>query len=342
MTGSTLPSETIDQAANAVGRPKILISESRDFSPQALACLRTIAEVSCADLSREELLAAAPASEILWIRLRHKIDRQVFGAAPHLKVIVSPTTGLNHIDEKLAAERGVKILSLRGEAEFLKDVRATAELTIGLIFALLRKIDTAARHAQAGLWDRDQFKGHELRGQTVGIVGYGRLGRIVARYLQVFDTCVLAADPHVDPSAVAPGVQRVELDELLRRSDLVSLHVNLCAETQGFFGQEQLASMKPGSRLINTARGELLDENAMLDALRSGHLAGAALDVLCNEDASGMRQHPLVRYAERHDNLVITPHIGGCTAESMLMTEEFLADKLLTWLDRERHKTTTN
>jgi D-3-phosphoglycerate dehydrogenase / 2-oxoglutarate reductase len=194
----------------------------------------------------------------------------------------------------------------------------------------------AVTHVRDGGWDRDRFKGRELHAKTVGVIGYGRLGRIVARYLSVFDTRVLAADPHVQAEALEPGVTLVALSDLLQQADLVTLHVNLCEQTHQFFGKEAFAIMKSGAWFVNTSRGELVDEQALLVALQSGRLAGAALDVLGAESAAGMGEHPLVAYAREHDNLIITPHIGGCTVESMEKTECLLAERLLTLLTLER------
>ncbi len=288
-----------------------------------------------ADLDHNGLLSAVRDADVLWVRLRHRIDLEVMAAAPHLKVIVTPTTGLNHVDLEEARRRKIRILSLREETEFLQNVRATAEHTLALILALLRKVPAATCHVRAGGWNRDQFKGRELYGKTVGVIGYGRLGRIVARYLKALDTRVLATDPKVDLGSVEPGVSVVPLFQLLREADLVTLHVVLCDETRGFFGREQFAAMKHGTWFINTSRGELVDEHALLDALARGNLAGAAVDVVCDEDSSGMGNHPLVAYAREHDNLMITPHISGCTTESMEKTECFLADRLLTLLRQD-------
>jgi D-3-phosphoglycerate dehydrogenase len=220
------------------------------------------------------------------------------------------------------------VLSLQGEREFLKEIRATAEHTLGLVLSLLRRLPAAARHVTNGGWSRDPFQGAELHGKTAGIVGYGRLGRIVARYLNAFGCEVLASDPHVDPRLIDPGVRLVSTNELLQSSHLVSLHVNLCAETKGIFGRAAFESMRQGSWFINTARGELVDEDALLDALHSGRLAGAALDVVRGEHGERSPQSPLIAYAAAHENLIITPHLGGCTAESMRKTEVFLAEKV--------------
>ncbi len=302
----------------------ILVAESNGFSPRALEILRRAGEVRLADAGAGGLRELVADAEVLWVRLRHRIDSAVMDAAPRLRIIATPATGLNHIDLAAAAGRGIRVLSLRGAGDFLAGVRATSEHTIALMLALARHIPQAVRHVNAGGWDRDLFRGAELHGKTVGVVGYGRLGRIVARYLAAFDACVLASDPHADAREVEGGVRLVELAELLRAADVVTLHVNLNDSTAGMFGREQFAAMRPGSRLVNTARGELVDEAALLDALRSGRLAGAAVDVVCGEHG-GPPTSSLIDYARSHDNLIVTPHIGGCTAESMEKTEIYLA-----------------
>lgn len=309
-------------------KPKIVIAESFGFSPIALALLSDVAEVVEADADERMLPGLVADADVLWVRLRHRIDASVMSAAPRLRIIASPTTGLNHIDLAEARRRGIQVISLQGAREFLEGVRATAEHTMGLIFSLLRSVPAAVSHVRRGGWDRDHFKGRELYGKTVGVVGYGRLGRIVARYLAAFDAFVMAADPHVDLKALDPGVRLVSLAELIGSVDLVTLHANCTEETTGFFGREQFRAMRPGSWLINTARGELVDERALLEALRSGRLAGAAVDVICHEHGEGRAHSELLTYARRHGNLIVTPHIGGCTVESMEKTEVYLAQQL--------------
>jgi len=310
-------------------KPRILVSELSGFSTRAADLLHQAGHLLLADLDYNGLLAAVRHADVLWVRLRHRIDAEVMAAAPRLKVIVTSTTGLNHIDLEEARRRGIQVLSLRGQSEFLEDVRATAEHTIALILSLLRHVPAALAHVKCGAWNRDQFKGSELFGKTIGIVGYGRLGRIVARYLRGFDTRLLASDPNVDAASIARKAELIPMSQLLQEADVVTLHVNLCGETRGFFRREQFAAMKTGAWFINTSRGELVDETALLGALRSGQLGGAALDVLCEERSNGMGNNPLVNFAREHDNLIITPHIGGCTAESMDKTERFLAGRLL-------------
>ncbi|EMI17662.1 D-3-phosphoglycerate dehydrogenase [Rhodopirellula maiorica SM1] len=307
---------------------RILVSESSRFSPAAAAQLQTIGEVTFADLDRAELLSAIEHVDAVWVRLRNQIDQEVLEAGRHLQVIASPTTGLNHIDLETADRRGVRVISLRGEVDFLREIRATAEHTIGLILSLLRRLPAATQHVTAGHWDRDLFCGREIHGKTIGIVGFGRLGRLVAKYLHAFDTRILAADPRIHQNDVPDYVEISSLNSLLKQSDIVTLHVNLCPSTASFFGREQFEQMRAGAWFVNTARGELVDETAMLDAMQSGKIAGAAVDVLCDERAGGMSDHPLVAYARQNPQLLITPHIGGCTTESMAKTEMFLAEKL--------------
>jgi D-3-phosphoglycerate dehydrogenase / 2-oxoglutarate reductase len=307
-------------------RRRILIAESQDFSAAAYRLLAEAGDVELADLDRAGLEARIGQAQVLWVRLRHLIDAGLLEHAPELEIIATPTTGLTHIDLEAAERRGVRVLSLRGETEFLKDVRATAEHTIALMLALLRHLPAAAAHVQAGGWDRQQFRGTEIYNKTAGVVGYGRLGRIVARYLRAFDARVLAADPNV--TFVEPGVELVPLETLLRESDVITLHVNLTEQTSGFFGGREFEQMKRGSYFVNTARGELVDEDALLDALRSGRLEAAAVDVVANEHGPANRLTGV-------PNLLITPHIGGCTRESMQKTEEFLARKVVDQLMAE-------
>jgi D-3-phosphoglycerate dehydrogenase / 2-oxoglutarate reductase len=311
---------------------RVIVAESEGFSPEAREILAEIAEVRLLDLERPQLLASAAEADVLWVRLRHRIDREVLGAAPQLKAIASPTTGLNHIDLAEAERRGIRILSLKGETAFLRTVFATAEHTIGLLLALIRSIPAAAAHTRAGGWNRDLFRGHELQGMTAGVVGYGRIGRMVANYLRAFGVRVLASDPRPDLDPDENNVTLVSLETLLAESDIVTLHADLSPASRGFFGVREFALMKPGSWFLNTARGELVDESSLLSALETGKLAGAALDVLCDERSTGMSGYPLVEYARRNTNLILTPHLGGCTAESMGKTEVFLAGRVAEYL----------
>jgi D-3-phosphoglycerate dehydrogenase len=236
---------------------------------------------------------------------------------------------MNHIDLETADAQGIRILSLNGETDFLRNVRATAEHTVALMLALIRCIPAAVAHTSAGGWDRDRFRGSELYGKTVGIVGYGRIGQLVESYLAAFGAQILVTDPAVAPAQLRNGVRSVLMEDLLRTSDLVTLHVNYAPHNSCCFGKQFFEAMRPRSFFVNTSRGELIDERALLDALQSGCLGGAAVDVLAGEHTSPSWEHPLMAYSRRAANLLITPHIGGCTIESMEKTEVFLASKLV-------------
>jgi D-3-phosphoglycerate dehydrogenase len=311
----------------------ILVSESSRFSPAALLRLQSIGRVELADVAdRRELLSKVRDADILWVRLRHRIDGEIMEGAPRLRAIATPTTGLNHIDLDEAQRRNIQILSLRGHTDFLRNIYATAEHTMALIFALIRRLPAAAQHVNAGSWNRDLFVGQELHDKTAGIVGYGRVGRMVAQYLSAFGMRVQITDPRAGAESLPSGVEVTSLDNLLKTSDLVTLHVDLTEKTRGFFGKREFDLMKHRSWFINTSRGELIAEAALLDALRNGRIAGAALDVLCDENSSGTQHHPLVQYSREHANLLITPHIAGCTIESTEKTENFIAEQVVAFL----------
>ncbi len=312
----------------ACAPPNLVVTESTNFPGPAAALLAEVADLRLLDLDRDGLLREGRTADALWIRLRHRIDAAVLAGCPRLRVIATPTTGLTHIDVREAERRRIRIVSLRGRTAFLRTVYATAEYTVGLMLALLRRLPAAASHVAAGGWDRYRFRGAELHGRTVGIIGFGRVGRMVAARLRPFGVRIVAADPRRRAGQLPRYVELVPLERLLEGADIVSIHASLDAATQGLIGRAEIGRVKRGAWLINTARGELLDEPALLEALERGHLAGAALDVLGGETAEGMSTHPLVAYAREHTNLLITPHLGGCTGESMMKTELFLAERL--------------
>ena len=323
----TNPASTSFEAERLNLRHRILIAEPLGFSSQALDILRSAGEVKLRDCSGSELAAAFETYDVVWIRLAHRVDRTMLPANLRCRILATPVTGLDQIDLKACAERGIRVISLRGETEFLREIRATAELTLALALALLRHVCRAASHVLDGGWNRDEFRGRELYGKTAGLVGVGRLGTLVAGYFRALGMEVLGYDPHAnfDPqTATRVG----SLPELLGRSDAVSLHVAYTEETRHLIGGKELAEMRPGAVLINTSRGGVVDETALLAALESGQLSGAALDVLEGEP-NVTANHPLIRYAQDHDNLLIVPHIGGNTVESFEKTESFLARKVV-------------
>jgi D-3-phosphoglycerate dehydrogenase len=308
---------------------RILNVEPQGYSPKAREILGTLGEVTETPLDRAGLLEAVGECEVLIVRFGHHLDKELFTAAPRLRALVSATTGLDHIDLEAAADGGVTVLSLKEEAEFLEELSATAELAWGLLLSLSRRIPEASRSVKKGDWNRDAFRGTELRGKRLGILGLGRLGRMVAEYGRAFDMSVAAYDPFA--SDWPTGVElRSTAEDLMEDAQVLSLHVFLNDETRGLIDGAMLARLPEGAVLINTARGAVVDEAALLAALESGHLAGAALDVVTDE-LSGGPSDDLLAYARDNDNLIITPHMGGATVESM---EVFMAQKLARFLKK--------
>ena len=315
---------------------KLIVSEVANFNPSALQRLRSMAEVVIGNFDRQSLLEALTDADILWVRLGNYIDNEIMDAAPNMKIIVTPTTGLTHIDVAEAEKRDIRILSLSGDNKFLSDVRATAEHTIALTLALLRRIPQSTSHVLSGNWDRDLFIGHEIYGKTVGIIGYGRLGRIVTNYFAALGARVLAFDPHLPESEFGEAVVSVTMKDLLHTAEIISLHANVTPTNVGLIDKHAFSAMRNGTYFINTARGELVDQADFLSALCSGKLGGAAVDVLLGEPNLDLETNPLLAYARRYDNLIITPHLGGCTMESLGKVEMHMVEKLSHTL-AERH-----
>jgi len=315
---------------------RILNAEPDNYSPDARQILTSLGELIERRLSQVELLQWVSDFNILIIRLGLAVDRKVIEKGHRLRAIVTATTGLDHIDVQFAEAKGIAVLSLKGETEFLRTIPATAEHTWALLLALVRRLPQAVESVRAGEWDRDAFRGHDLEGQRLGIVGLGRIGEKVAGYGIAFGMQVAAFDPY--RSDWPRDVQRCStLADLLQRSDILSLHVPLNTETWHMIGERELALLPPGAVIVNTARGAVLDEAALVDALARGHLAGAALDVIEGEqDEARRRDSPLLAYGRQHSNLLITPHIGGATVESMERTEVFMARKLQSWYEKHR------
>ncbi len=257
-------------------------------------------------LTPDELIAIIPDYDALIIRSGTKVTAEVIRAAANLKVIARAGVGVDNIDIEAATEAGIIVANAP-----TGNVAAAAEHAIALMFALARNVAEAHRSMRAGQWNRKAFMGVEIRNKTLGLVGLGRVAGHVCRRAVGLGMSVLAYDPYVSQEyAQNMGAELVSLDELLARSDFISLHLPLNEGTRGLINADTLAKVKPGARIINTSRGGVIDEDALLAALDSGQLAGAALDVFTQEPLpadSPLRSHPRV---------VLTPHIGGSTTEA--------------------------
>lgn len=298
--------------------------------PNVLDPLREVAEVTCLPAEAGLLREHIGGYDGYFASLAVRVDREILECATRLRVIATGATGTDHIDMAFAKDCGIAVLSLREDFAVLDRITATAELAWGLLLAMVRRLPWAFSAAQQGRWARDDFRGHQISGKTLGIVGYGRLGRMVAEYGKAFRMRVLACDVRDVP--MEPGVERVSWDRLLNESDVISVHVHLTDETRGLLNAEAFARMKPGVILINTSRGAVIDEQALLGALHDGRVAGAGLDVIDGEWRSDLDQHPLIQYARAHQNMVISPHIGGVTVESQTMAYERIVSRLVEYL----------
>ncbi len=308
--------------------------EPDNYSTKAHEILGSVGEVTECNLSRDTLVNTISDYDVLITRLKHNVDSTIIENGRKLKAIVSATTGLDHIDSQYAEDKGIAILSLKGEKEFLKTIPATAEHTWALLLSLIRKIPKSHFSICNGEWNRDLFRGNELKNKNFGIVGYGRIGKMIKNYALAFDMNVHIYDPKVYPLP-DDVVSYQKLVDMLSAVDIVSLHLPLNKDTYGIIGQEEIDICSTGTYFINTSRGDLVDTEALLRALETGHLSGAALDVIPKErDKVSSGKKALIEYAKKHDNLILTPHLGGATIESMEKTEIFMAKKLVSWIEK--------
>jgi D-3-phosphoglycerate dehydrogenase / 2-oxoglutarate reductase len=303
-----------------------------DFSPfpEALDPLRQLGEVVSLPADQQILRERIGEFDAYLAALSVRADLAVLGNAKRLRAIATPSTGLDHLDVDAMRKQGIELISLKTDTEFLGQITATAEMAWCLLLAVVRRLPWAFEAAKRGEWARDLFRGKQLSGKTLGILGYGRLGRIMAEYGQGFRMRVLACD--VRPVEPAPGVELVDFDRLLAESDVLSIHIHLTEENRGLIGDSAFARIKPGAVLINTSRGGIIDEEALLTALETGRLLGAGLDVIDGEWRTDLDCHPLIRYANSHQNLVISPHLGGVTLESQRMAYAHTVVKLANFL----------
>jgi len=303
--------------------PKVLISDR--LSPAAVEIFRRrgIEADSKSGLSPAELRTIIADYDGLAVRSSTKVTKELLDAATSLKVVGRAGIGVDNVDVKSATARGVVVMNTP-----YGNAITTAEHAIAMIFSLARQIPEASASTKAGKWEKNRFMGVELFGKTLGLIGCGNIGSIVADRAQGLKMRVVAFDPYLtDKRALDLGVDKVELDELLHRADFISIHAPLTESTRNILSAEAIARAKAGVRIINCARGGLVDEAALAEALQSGHVAGAALDVFETEPATASPLFGL-------ENVVCTPHLGAATAEAQenvaLQIAEQMSDFLLT------------
>jgi D-3-phosphoglycerate dehydrogenase len=288
-----------------VAKPVVLIAE--ELSPATMEALGPDFEVRhCNGADRGELLAALAAGvDAVLIRSATKMDAEAIGAAKGLKVIARAGVGLDNVDIPASTAAGVMVVNAP-----TSNIVSAAELAITLLLASARFISPAHAALRNGKWARSKYTGAEIFEKTLGIVGFGRIGQLVAARMQAFGMDVVAYDPYLQPARAAQlNVRLVELDELLKISDFITIHLPKTKETANLIGEDALKKVKPSVRIINAARGGVLDEAALLAALKEGRVAGAGLDVFATEPCT---DSPLFEL----DNVVATPHLGASTDEA--------------------------
>ena len=295
----------IRKATHPVAKPVVLIAE--ELSPATMQALGPDFEVRhCDGANRDELLAALGAGvDAVLIRSATKMDAEAIGAAKGLKVIARAGVGVDNVDIPVATAAGVMVVNAP-----TSNIVSAAELAITLLLASARFVSPAHAALRAGKWARSKYTGAELFEKTLGIVGFGKIGQLVAARMQSFGMDVVAYDPYLLPARAAQlGVRLVDLDELLRVSDFITIHLPKTKETANLIGEEALKKVKPTVRIINAARGGVLDEGALYTAITEGRVAGAGLDVFATEPCT---DSPLFQL----DNVVATPHLGASTDEA--------------------------
>jgi len=296
---------------------RILIAEP--LAEAGVELLRAHHEVDArASTTREELLAAVAGVDALVVRSATRVDAEVLEAGRNLKVVGRAGIGLDNVDLAAATRLGVMVVNAPQS-----NVISAAEHTVALILAQARNIPQAHVALREGRWERGRFQGAELYGKTLGIIGLGRVGALVAQRLSSFGMRLLAYDPYVSRDRAAQmGVELASLADVLARADVVTVHLPKTPDTTGLIGETELAAMKPGARLVNTARGGIVDEAALAKAVGDGQLAGAALDVFAEEPTT---QSPLFGL----EGVVVTPHLGASTTEAQDKAGIAIAEQLL-------------
>ncbi len=287
-----------------MAKPIVVIAE--ELSPATVEALGPDFDVHNVDgTDRPALLSALADASAVLIRSATQVDAEAIAAAPRLKVVARAGVGLDNVDIKAATEAGVMVVNAP-----TSNIISAAELTIGHLLSIARHIPAANASLAAGEWKRSKYTGAELYEKTVGIIGLGRIGALITTRLQAFGMTVIAYDPYVTASrAQQMGVQLVSLDELLEQSDFITIHMPKTPETTGMIGAAQLKKMKKTAYIVNVARGGLIDEDALADALTKNVIAGAGLDVFVTEPPTGSKLLGLA-------NIVVTPHLGASTDEA--------------------------
>jgi D-3-phosphoglycerate dehydrogenase len=261
------------------------------------------------------------------------LGEELLRAGKNLKVIVTASTGTNHIDKNCVKEIGLKIISLTEERKVIDKISSTAELAFALTLNSIRNVMSSHKNAIQGEWDYTKYIGRQMNALTFGVVGYGRLGKMYANYCKAFGAKVVAYDPYKNINN--KGVKQLKsMNELLPIADVISIHVHVSSETTNMFCAEYFSKMKNNVLIVNTSRGEIINEKDLIIFLKKNPKAKVATDVLANE-IKGRKENLLVNYALENDNILITQHIGGMTSEAQELAYNHVIKKLQQFLNKK-------
>jgi len=309
---------------------QIGILEAKDFS---LNVVKTLKEIGNVELYYNQALNIfLEDKEIIFIRLKYFIDKNFLDDTKNLQYICTPTTGLNHIDLIECKNRNIKVVSLKGEYSFLSTIRATPEHTFGLVLALLRNYKFAFLNKDNKEWNRDKYKGIELYNNNVGIIGFGRVGKILSKYFNTFSSNVYFYDDDDSIEEIFDVKKLDSIEELIEKSEIIILSVSYRKNNYEYFSKKYIDLLK-SKYFINTSRGELIDEKYLIKKIEENFFAGIALDVLQNEQSNN-NLTKMIQLTENR-NFIITPHISGATYSSMHRTEWFIVKKLINILGKD-------
>lgn len=316
-------------------KPVALVADLEFYPQDSVSKLKKRFEVIVSSAKNVHELSeelGKSSAEVFFCGLGIYIGDDLLKKATSLKYLVSPATGVNHLDLDSFGARKISVIKLGDSKDQIENIFATAELAWGLVIACARRLNLAVDSVKEGIFDRTLFLGRELSGRTLGVVGFGRLGRQVAKYGSAFGMNVVVYETDSARHEEIRPLQKVDsLEELLNISDVISVHIPFNDENKNYMNASMISKIKHGAIFINTSRGELVDEKALVGALRSGHLSGVGVDVLSEESEDGfsVSNSPLVSAMRDGFNAIVTPHIGGWAHDAVEITRSLVVDEFL-------------
>jgi D-3-phosphoglycerate dehydrogenase len=308
--------EIIETSASL--KPKLLFSAPYEFFSKELRTdIESNFDVTYAYQAPQDVVKELLEDKEIWIVSTcppYFMDQSFFGCSKNLKLVATPSTGTNHLDKEYLVKNKIGLVSIK-ESPVINDISASSEMSLTLLLAMVKNLNLVSKDSIGGIWREQEtiFRSREMQELTIGLIGLGRIGKNMARYCEALNMKVQYFDPYVN---VGTYQKHESLATLLSTSDIVSLHYHLDSLTERSFDKQQFDLMKKGSYFLNTARGELVNENILLERLASGQIKAAAVDVISAEHTERKWDHPMVKYARENQNLILSPHVAGLTIDS--------------------------